>query len=60
MISLPAVARRQEENKAASQQSKPFRLNKVAAGLFQENRFSLPFKVKLLFDENTMKKTNNK
>lgn len=39
MISPPAVALRQEGNKAASQQSEPFRLNKPTAVPFQGNGF---------------------
>lgn len=39
MISPPAVALRQEGNKAASQQSEPFRLNKPTAAAFQGNGF---------------------
>lgn len=39
MISPPAAALRQEGNKAASQQSEPFRLNKPTAAAFQGNGF---------------------
>lgn len=51
IISPPAVALRRKENKSASQQSEPFRVDEPCAGIFPRKRSPTVVTVRLLFDE---------